>query len=626
VKYPYLVLAVVVVIAVAVVWARERGKSAGLLAPGAFAGLIAAGWLAAGQHLSGFPSYIATSNELTRGYGQAMQLPASAYALVLACTAIAASVAWFAAWSSARPRALARLLGAAVLGAATFLAFKSSFVLFDRDGAYFLFAGPAVLLPLAFRAHAPQWTSASWPRAWSALSGVTILCGLLGAPSILDGVERWPRRELLDIGVRAADSVTCLADLPAFEREQQRAVAENATLHTLPRCAALVGSEPIDFFGVHQAILLQSGFHYLPRPVFQSYAAFTRDLMELNRSFYESERAPPWVAVNLQPFPAHVPTMEDGLALQALVRAYEPVLSERGVMLWRRKAPSERVEVARTVVLERTLEVGEWTQLDELPPACYVARIEIEPTLLGRLRELVYQPARLYMEVQAGQRHPNRFALGRELASTGMIFDPMIASQRDLTRWAAGLPVARPRALRLETSGVFFEREARLVIERAADLAPKPPSDAARELAYPGFGTLPAVEHLESDSHAGWLYGHEVLVVGAPSELAFDVAPGSWRLRGFYGCEPSPPELPSLGVDLKILLAKGEPLFQRTLDPRRAPGDRGLQRLDVAFQCTSRTKLLLQTLLRAPKAPPDAAYWGELKIEPASGPSDGSGG
>jgi len=625
VKYPYFVLAVLVVIAVATVWTRERGRSAALLVPAGFVALLVAAWLAAGQRLDGFPRYVATSNELTRGYAQAMHLPAPAYALVLACIAGASSLVWFGAWACANPRAPARLLFATVIAAATFLAYKSSFVLYDRDGAYFLFAGAAVLLPLTFRVHAPRWTSAWWPRAGSMLSGVSIACALLGAPSVLDGVDRWPRQELLDIGLRCADSLSCLTNLPAFEREQLHAAAENAELHALPRSKVLVGTRPIDFFGVHQALLLQAGYDYRPRPVFQTYAAFTPALMELNRSFYESERAPAFAAINLQPFPRHLPTMEDGLALQSLVRRYEPVLSERGVMLWQRRALPGPVEAARTVVLDRTLPVGEWLELGELAPACYVARIEVEPTLLGRLRELAYQPAPLFLDVRVGPRESHDFVFGSELAKAGWILDPLIASERDLARWAAGLRVARPRAIRIEADGSLYAGEARIVLERT-DLWPKPPPDAARELAYPSFGTLPVSERVEAEAHTGWLYGHEVLVVGAPSELAFEVPPGNWRLSGAYGCEPAPPGLPSLGVDIKIALAKGATLLQRTLDPRGVPADRGMKRLDLAFQCEAPTRLLLQTLLRAPKAPPDAGYWSELRIEPATDPSDGAGG
>jgi len=625
VKFPYFLLALLGAGALALAWSFARGKLAGLAVLAGYAGLIAAAWVSAGQGLGTLPAYLATSQEIARGYAQAMHLPATVYALVLAGIALAASGTWLGAWACARPRTPVRFLGAAVLGAALLLAYKSSFVLYDRDGAFFLFAGAAVFVPFTLREHAARWSGAWSLRAGSALRAVIIACALLGAPSVLDGVDRWPRRELLDIASRCADSWGCLSTLPSFERAQVRAATENATLHALPRSAALVGDQPIDFFGVHQAILLQAGFNYLPRPVFQTYAAFTPALMELNRSFYESERAPSFVAVNLQPFPFHLPTMEDGLALQSLVRHYEPVLSERGVLLWERHAPPGGTEVVRTVVLDRTVPVGAWLELGALDPGCYVARIEIEPTLLGRLRELAYQPAPLILEVQAMARNPYRFSLGHELAKGGMILDPLIGNQRDLARWAAGLRVSRPRAIRLEGDGSFHAREARVVIERAGDLWPKPSPDAARELAYPGFGTLPASERLAVEAHTGWLYGHEVLVVGAPSELAFEVAPGNWRLRGAYGCEPALPSLPSIGIDFKIVLAKGATLLQRTLDPRRVPADRGMQKLELAFQCESRTMLVLQTLLRAPKVPPDVAYWCELWIEPA-GASDGAGG
>lgn len=630
VKYPYFVLSGLGVVALAAAWTITRGKGAGALVVAGFTGLLGAAWLAAGQRLDAFPAYVATSNELTRGYAQAMHLPATGYALVLAGITVTASLAWFATWTLARPLIAIRFLGGAVLAAATLLAYKSSFVLYDRDGAYFLFAGVAVLLPFTFPDPAP---SSAWPaRIGIVLCTVTVVACLLGAPSVLDGVERWPRRELLDIPRRCADSLDCLGDLRGFERTQVQAVAENAGLHALPRTKALVDTQPIDFFGVHQALLLQAGFHYSPRPVFQNYAAFTPALMELNRSFYEGPRAPPFVAVSLQPLPYHMPAMEDGLALQSLVRGYEPVLSERGLMLWRQRAPAARAEVARTVVLERSVPVGEWLELGELEPATHLARIEIEPTLLGRLRDLAYQPAPLFLEIRTRSRNPLSFVIGLEQARSEWILDPVIGNQRDLARWVAGLRTVRPRAIRLVTDGPFHGREARILIERAADLRPEPPPElageaAARELVYPEFATLPVSESLNRQAHTGWVSGHEVLVVGAPSELVFDVPPGDWRLRGAYGCEPAPDVFPSDGIDFQVVDAKdGRTLFQGTLDPRHKPADRAMRPLDVLFRCESPTKIVLRTVARTPiKIPGEGAYWCRLGIEPAAISGDGAG-
>jgi hypothetical protein len=134
-------------------------------------------------------------------------------------------------------------------------------------------------------------------------------------------------------------------------------------------------------------------------------------------------------------------------------------------------------------------------------------------------------------------------------------------------------------------------------------------------------------ESLDRRARTGWVSGHEVLVVGAPSELVFDVAPGNWRLLGAYGCEPPLHVFPSDGVDFRITDAKaGRTLFQGSLDPRHVPADRARRTLEVAFRCENRTKLLLQTVARArTKLPREEAYWSELRIEPATGPGDGAG-
>src|SRR6185436_5439341 len=63
-------------------------------------------------------------------------------------------------------------------------------------------------------------------------------------------------------------------------------------MYDLPRIRTAVGREPIDVFGSNQSMALLNHLNYRPRPVFQSYSAYTPELVELNAAFLESDRAP----------------------------------------------------------------------------------------------------------------------------------------------------------------------------------------------------------------------------------------------------------------------------------------------------------------------------------------------
>src|SRR5262245_50382803 len=199
-KFPYLLLAGLSAIALASVWTGARGKLAGPAVLAGFVASIALAWLVAGQRLSALPAYLATSLELARGYAQAMYRPAPVLALSLALVALLVSGAWFVSWGWARPISTIRRLAAGVLLIATLLAYKSSFVLYDNDGAFFYFVGAAALLPLTLRDHAPSRGSPWRLRTGGTLRGLGIACALLGAPSVLRGADPWPPRGLLEIG------------------------------------------------------------------------------------------------------------------------------------------------------------------------------------------------------------------------------------------------------------------------------------------------------------------------------------------------------------------------------------------------------------------------------------------
>ena len=56
----------------------------------------------------------------------------------------------------------------------------------------------------------------------------------------------------------------------------------------LPKIAQKVGDGLIDVFNYRQGAALLNNLNYHPRPVIQSYSAYTRDLLRANLDFYRS--------------------------------------------------------------------------------------------------------------------------------------------------------------------------------------------------------------------------------------------------------------------------------------------------------------------------------------------------
>src|SRR5262249_54445990 len=88
---------------------------------------------------------------------------------------------------------------------------------------------------------------------------------------------------------------TLLGQWAAFHASYEEWLTKEKQRFDLPHTRAVIGQAPVDVLGYEQTIALYNGLTYRPRPVFQSYCAYTSHLARLNDAFYRSSRAPDYV-------------------------------------------------------------------------------------------------------------------------------------------------------------------------------------------------------------------------------------------------------------------------------------------------------------------------------------------
>ena len=98
----------------------------------------------------------------------------------------------------------------------------------------------------------------------------------------------------------------------------------------------MIGSQTIDVLNFSQDEVLREHLNYRPRPVFQSYSAYTPALLRRNLQFYEKKKAPRFIFARLQSVDERYPAQDDSLLLEELPRRYEI----------RRRADNQRVSHA----------------------------------------------------------------------------------------------------------------------------------------------------------------------------------------------------------------------------------------------------------------------------------------
>jgi len=141
-----------------------------------------------------------------------------------------------------------------------------------------------------------------------------------------------------------------------------------------------------------------------------------------------------------------------------------------------------------------------------------------------------------------------------------------------------------------------------------------------RQLAFSMFETLPYRLDRTSPYGRAMMENREVFVLHAPGQLRFRLPAGEHTVTGLYGMVPGPRAYRQASPTRFLVSAVGEVgkevlLFDRTLDARKVPSDRGFQRLSRSFRTTARMDLILRTRRGPGRVAPETwPFWTGVKI------------
>ncbi|HVJ80916.1 MAG TPA: hypothetical protein VNC50_07575, partial [Planctomycetia bacterium] len=392
------------------------------LVPATFILATGAAWLAAGQPLTAFADFLAASFEVARGYSEAMGVWKEEGQAV--CFALPAIIFLILIPKGDR-RSLALTLFAA---ASLFVWFKAGFVRAGADRSAEVFGLIAAAL---------LWAAMTFARRKSLWLGLAAL--VVADSGIIGGEFQWRdvvhrRSETFGLPAWKAKAETLVAGRSARERRHAMALAHIA--NSAPEAPA---PESVDSMPHQQAVVLAKGWRYRPRPVFQSYQAYTRDLAERNVRFIrEQETARILFAV--EPIDRRFPSLDDGASWPALFSHYR---IERGlwpfVFLERREWPRS---VKRREIKSFELARG---QAATIPDAGLIwAEIDFAPTVLRRALNFAYKAPRPTLVINEAAE----YELVPELAATGFLLSPLVDSTAGFAAAMEGGPATAVRSIR----------------------------------------------------------------------------------------------------------------------------------------------------------------------------------
>ncbi len=405
------------------------------------------GWVVLGQTIAQLPAFLARGFAIAGGYNGAMGLEPTTAALVGGIlTLLAVLGAMLMRYRAqergdARQRWRQRLLFAWLLFL-LFVTWKHGFVRADPHHAIF-FLGFAPILALALGAL--PWRT-SKPGHWaSQLAGACCLCAIVTLQWLL-----YPDFLHLDQPFRqvAVNAATLLRP-GEYQAQMQHFLRLEHNRAALPRLREMIGSAPVDVFGNYQVYTVFNDLNYQPRPVFQSYSAYTASLMRLNEQFYSSGLAPQFVLARLGTIDDRFPVLEDSLAFRYLLRNYAPIGNEGGFLLLKSRSS---VMPQLTLLRQGTVRVGQPIELESDGSSDIWLEINVQPTMIGRLRQFCYHPSRVWLSVWEGTpaKPAKLFRALPPMMTAGFVASPLILSNNCLVNLFAGKAVPRPTAYSVE--------------------------------------------------------------------------------------------------------------------------------------------------------------------------------
>ncbi len=583
VKFTNLLLAGVAVAAAVVLALLHRRTRVALVNAATFAGTTLLLWVLCGQNPLNLPAYLLSCLEFSGGYTDGMSIPTPDAPFRTALIVAGLVAVGFILQLVASPRRKFTLAATLFCAAFLFLNWKHGFVRADGHMIGFFICAllPITAFPALFGEGLHRWLR------WLLFVPAGLLC-VVGIDQALPGMARGIVGQMQNHLWTRAHELTHWQQFRQGLRDQMHQQRLDHDLHFVRN---EVGTATLDVLGFEQAIALFNKFNYRPRPVFQSYCAFSAPLAQRNLDYYASPRAPQYALVKLQAIDNHLPAMDDARLLNYFVHAYDYVLTDKDWQLWRRRPdapPAERVAPRRlrttSVALRAPVELGELSQ-----QPLWVT-VDLRPSLLGRIRGFLYKQPLVFLVVEDTAGATSRYRMPPAIGRGGFLLNPLIENLENyLNAAGGGGPVRRVAKLFVDVEGdeFCFQSQAEIglfaVTPAEAGLRYRQALERAKLAA---LGRPPTSIQSYAPPAEGRISGQPVLVIHAPSRVEYELPAGATTIRGRFGYLPAAYEGDARtgGAEFRVVWSDGtveHTLFSRFLDPRENPADRGLHSFSV---------------------------------------------
>jgi hypothetical protein len=378
-------------------------------------------WFLSGQSMRSLPSYFISMLPVISGYTEAMALPGNTSEIItylLAATAIM--------WAVTRAIGIAiskKIFLSVSFALYLFIAFKSGFVRHDGHATIATNALVFAILILGL--------IYSDKRVAIALFASIAVWIYVDNSYINTSIAKVGKHLSFNFAGAWTGLHSRMTDSHKMQSRFEESLKQIRKEYAVP---PLQGST--DIYSYDQAYLFASNNKWNPRPVMQSYSAYTLELAQLNEQHLRGINAPDNVLFRVQPMDGRLPSLEDGVSWPALFDNYT-VTRLDDTLAYLRKKPAIQNSTAFQITSEGTYKTGVAVVLPKYKDPLY-AQVDLRLTWLGKLAATLFKPPQLTLTLKLWNGTSKQYRVISNMMRSGFFISPFVQNTKDFVILATG--------------------------------------------------------------------------------------------------------------------------------------------------------------------------------------------
>jgi hypothetical protein len=191
---------------------------------------------------------------------------------------------------------------------------------------------------------------------------------------------------------------------------------------------AKIGTATVDIYPWTSQLIFENKLNFLPRPVFQSYTAYTKELEEMNFNHYNSkEKSPEFVLYEYIAIDQRYPLFDEPKVNLCLLKNYTPV--EAFNFQQRKFILLQKSKDFKPLKLEKIKEYAMMTESPLVPKKDIFYEIGIYNSLAGSLVSIINHAPELSLEIKTNTS--SEYRTGKKLLESGVFLEQKVNTTQD---------------------------------------------------------------------------------------------------------------------------------------------------------------------------------------------------